>query len=240
MASNLTDKTPDISLIEELCLLAIDDNGVISPVTSDAAFGMSIVGACLVELCLRGRLDAELREIVPGAPPRAVVWVIDRSPVGEPALDYVLSEIAAADVTPVVDWTYRLVSAAPNLLGMALQRLQARGIIALQEKLILWVLKSRRYPVIDGRELREAKLRIVDILIGNSVPTPHDSVLIGLAQTSGVLAQFFSEGELRRLRPKIDEVSSLDIVAKEVDWAIGDEIRRRAQALALAAGAYIG
>lgn len=233
MSKKLTNKVPDISLIEEMCLLAIDDDGAIAPITGGVAFSMGIVGACLVELCLRGRLDAELRGTTPGAEPRAVIWVVDGSPVGEPALDHVLREVAGAEVRTVADWTNSLLPAASQLRDLALQRLQARGIIAAQEKRILWVLKARRYPIIEGRELREAKLRIVDVLIGDSVPTPHDSVLIGLALIAGLLGYVFSPEELRRMNSRIDEVSSLDIVARAVEAAIREEIQRRAQFMPL-------
>ena len=231
MSTRLTDKLPDITLIEELCLLAIDDDGAILPITADVTFSMGIIGACLVELCLRGRLDAELKEVVPGDAPEAVVWVIDPTPVGEPALDYVLREFAAGEVKPVAHCTSGLLPAAQQIRALALEKLQARGIIAAHDKRILWVLKARRYPIIEGRELREAKLRIVDVLIGNSVPAPHDSVLIGLALISGLLRHVFSQEELRRMQGRIDEVSSLDIVARAVESAISEEIQRRAQVL---------
>jgi Golgi phosphoprotein 3 len=231
VTKRLTDKVPDITLVEELCLLAIDDDGAIAPITADVTFSMGLVGACLVELCLRGRLDAELRVLAPGEPPQAVVWAIDSKPTGEPALDYVLREVAAGEVAPVAHWTSGLLPAAQQLRALALERLQVRGVIAAQDKRVLWVLKSRRYPIIEGRELREAKLRIVDVLIGNSVPTPHDSVLIGLALIAGLLRHVFSAEELRRMTDRIDEVSSLDIVARAVEVAISDEIQRRAQVL---------
>jgi Golgi phosphoprotein 3 len=233
VTKNASAAEPTISLIEELCLLAIGDDGAVAPVTSDLEFGMGIIGSCLVELCLRGRLDAELRETTEGEPPQAVVWVTDSNPVGEPALDRVLLAISRGPVQSVETWAKELLPIAPELLRMALARLETRGVIAAKDERIFWVLKSRRYPVIEGRELREAKLRIVDVLIGGSFPSPHDSVLIGLALISHVLSHIFSDEELRRLEPRINEVSSLDIVARAVEVAISDEIQRRVQAFPL-------
>jgi golgi phosphoprotein 3 len=92
-------------------------------------------------------------------------------------------------------------------VDLAMDRLQSRGIIEEREASFLWVLKSRRYPVIDGKELQEAKLRITEVLLGGQEPTRHDSVLIGLASISGLLAGFLSGAELRRLEGRIAEVS---------------------------------
>ena len=49
-----TPDLPGISLVEELCLLAIEDDGSVASTAGEPAFGMGVVGACLVELCIRG------------------------------------------------------------------------------------------------------------------------------------------------------------------------------------------
>ena len=64
------------------------DNGVMAFGSAGApAFGMGVVGACLVELCLRGRLDADVRPGEGDAGPQAVLMTIAKTPTGEPALD---------------------------------------------------------------------------------------------------------------------------------------------------------
>ena len=91
-------------------------------------FGMGIIGSCLVELCLRGRLDAELRETTEGEPPQAVVWVTDSNPVGEPALDVTRrgGGVAGEDVAEVA-----VVEFAPKQEGrnmtMVLGPVKAKG-----------------------------------------------------------------------------------------------------------------
>ena len=224
---------PGISLVEELCLLAIEDDGSVASTAGEPAFGMGVVGACLVELCIRGRLDADLRAREDGTP-EAVLHVISGAPLGEPALDAVLAEVAAGPERSVIEWTRQVFPRAGELVRMALERLQSRGVIEAKEARFLWVLKSRRYPVLEGRELQEAKLRITDVLLGGAIPSPHDSVLIGLASISGLLRGFLSSSELRRLEDRIAEVGSLDLVARGVEEAIEEEVALRARAMMIA------
>lgn len=225
---------PGISLVEELCLLAIEDDGSVASTAGEPAFGMGVVGACLVELCIRGRLDADVRAGEGDAVPQTILMTIAKTPTGEPALDAVLAEVTAGPERSAVEWTRQLFPRAGELVQMALERLQSRGVIEAKEARFMWVLKSRRYPVIEGRELQEAKLRITDVLLGGTIPSPHDSVLIGLASISGLLRGFLSSSELRRLEDRIAEVGSLDLVARGVEEAIEEEVALRARAMMIA------
>jgi hypothetical protein len=230
---NMSD-TPEllgISLVEELCLLAIEDDGSVASTAGEPAFGMGVVGACLVELCLRGRLDADVQPAEGDSGPRTMLIVVSPEPTAEPALDEVLTTVAAGPQQSVVDWTRALFPHAGTLVRLALERLQSRGIIESRESRFLWVLKSRKYPVIEGRELQEAKLRISAVLLGDAIPSPSDSVLIGLASISGLLRGFLSGSELRRLEERILEVGSLDLVARGVERAIEEEVAFRARAM---------
>ncbi len=220
-----------ISLVEELCLLAIEDDGSVASTAGEPAFGMGVVGACLVELCIRGRLDADVRPGEGDAGPQTILMTLSQEPTGEPALDAALAYVAAGPVRSAAEWTHQLFPQAGELVRKALERLQTRGVIEAREARFMWVLKTRRYPVLEGRELQEAKLRITEVLMGGTIPTPHDSVLIGLASISGLLRGFLSSAELGRLQRRIDEVGSLDLVARGVEDAIHEEIELRARGM---------
>jgi golgi phosphoprotein 3 len=222
---------PPVSLVEELCLLAIEDDGSVASTAGEPAFGMGVVGACLVELSIRRRLDTDIQPGDAESGPLTIIHVISAEPTGEPALDEVLAAVVAGPERSVVEWTRAIFPGAGGLVQRALDRLQSRGVIEVREARFLWVLKSRRYPVIEGRELQEAKLRITAVLLGDAIPTPHDSVLIGLASISGLLRGFLSAAELRRLEERIAEVGSLDLVARSVERAIEEEVAFRARAM---------
>jgi hypothetical protein len=233
MTMNLssTPEVPRISLVEELCLLAIEDDGSVSSTAGEPAFGMGVVGACLVELSLRGRLDADVQPGTDETGPQTMLIVVATEPTGEPTLDDVLAKVGTGPAQSVVEWTRALFPHAGSLVQQALERLQVRGIIESREARFLWVLKSRKYPVIEGKELQEAKLRISGVLLGDAIPTPSDSVLIGLASISGLLRGIFSSAELRRLEERILEVGSLDLIARGVERAIEEEVAFRARAM---------
>ena len=212
-----------ISLAEELALLAIEDDGAVAYTAGQAGFGMALLGACLVDLNAQGRLDADL----------TVVHILSRAPTGDPMLDLVLGEMGGETLLSVEQWVLQLAPQVPKLVQLALGALVKRGILAQKESRFLWVLKERRYPVMDGREQKEAKLRIMSTLLGDDVPTPHDTVLVGLARAGGLLEGFLSAQEIHRLESRIGEVGGIDLVVKGVEAAIREDQAARARAMML-------
>ncbi len=210
-----------VSLVEELVLLAIEDDGSVAFTAGAPAFGMALVGACLVELNQLGRIDADLTSI----------QVLSAEPTGNAALDLVLGEVAAEKDESIEKCVQRLYGRAPEIVRFALASLSGRGILEQRESRFLWVLKSRRYPVKYGREQKEAKLRIVGTLLGEDLPTPHDSVLIGLARAGGLLQGFLSGAEIERLEGQLDKFGGLDLIAKGVESAIRSESVALARAI---------
>ena len=162
------------SLVEELVLLAIEDDGGIAPAAGQPGFGMALLGACLVELGNAGRIDVDL----------AAVLVLDTTPTGHAALDGVLKTIATGEAAPVAQWILRLSADAATVVRQTLDGVISRRVLRFEEARYLWVLKERRYPLRDGREQQDAKLRIMETLLGEQLPTPHDSVLLGLARAA--------------------------------------------------------
>lgn len=202
-----------VNLIEELVLLTIDDDGSVAFTAGGSGFRMSAIGACLVELNNAGRIDADLD----------AVHVLSAEPVGHAAIDRVLEMVAAGPEKPISQWVRQLAAMSGEIVRLALGSLAQRGILTQQESRFLWVLKSRRYPLIDGAEQKEAKLRILSTLLGDDLPTPHDTVLLGLARVGGVLEGFLSTAEIARLDDRIEQIGGIDLIAKGVEAALRDE-----------------
>ncbi len=208
-----------VTLLQELVLLAIEDDGNVAFTAGSPGFAMSVIGACLVELNQRGRIDADLDTLT----------VLSTEPTGDASLDLVLRELAKGPAHSVAEWAPRLIANANLIVKQAIDSLTKAGILEAREARFLWVLKSRRYPVIDGREQKEAKLRIVSTLLGNDLPTPHDTVLIALAQAGGLLEAFLSDAEVTRLQGRIDEVGGIDLIVRGIEAAIRKEQADRAR-----------
>jgi hypothetical protein len=91
-----------------------------------------------------------------------------------------------------------------------------KGIIKLVEKKILWVFETRRYPVIDDADEKEVKLRIINLLLSDEIPTPRDVVLICLADTCELFPIILNAREAERLAPRIAQIRRLDLIGLAV------------------------
>lgn len=209
-----------INLVEELVLLTIQDDGRVSYSAGSPGFRVSAIGACLFELNEAGRIDVDLEK----------VSVLSTEPTSHPALDLVLKTVAAGPVLTAVQWIQGLQSDSDAILKAVLRSIADRGVLEQKESRFLWVLKSRRYPIIDGKEQTEAKLRVVNLLMGDELPSPHDSVLIGFAAAGGLLQGFLSAREVDRLQERIRAIGNLDLIAAAVKQAILEEAEALARA----------
>ncbi|MCX8521402.1 MAG: GPP34 family phosphoprotein [Rhodoferax sp.] len=215
-----------ITLTEELLLLTIEDDGKVSHTAGGSEFGTALLGAALIDLMQLERLDLDLQAI----------RRMSTQPTGQPHLDWVLERVAArglgADVPTPMQWLGSLGQDCAALVRLTLDRLVQRGILTVQNKRVLWVANSRRYPIIQGQQLQEAKLRILSVLLGNeTLPSPHDTALIGLARVGQVLEGFMSSAEIERLQDRLDAVGGYDLAVRCVESAIHNQQLNRAQAL---------
>ena len=69
-----------------------------------------------------------------------------------------------------------------------------------EEGRFLWVFRSRRYPIVDGKAEREVKLRIMGVLLSDEIPDPRDIAIIGLCDACGILDHMMAPRELAQAR----------------------------------------
>jgi len=197
----------EISLIEEFLLLTLEDSGGEFDSVPEISLSCSIAGAALMDLALRGRIDSDL----------GAVWATDTAPTGDEILDRVLAEVVAEPQRlDAKSWIARLSPGAPAMREEALSRLCARGILHQSEHSFLWVLKERRYPVVDGQRRPEAKRRILALLYSDDIPTPTDVALTALADTSFVFERILMPRELARVEPRIRQLARMDLIGGEI------------------------
>src|SRR5579875_3492101 len=191
-----------LTCAEELLLLAHDEKSGHFANLQDLLMNTAIAGAVLMDLALINRVDTDLKALV----------VLDRKATGEKLLDFALA--AVPDKTTTIDALDALRKHGASLMDMAIARLCERGILKKQEGRVLWVFESRRYPLIDGKELQEVKKRIADLLLSDEIPDPRDVVIISLAEACGLLRRVFSESELRSADKRIEQISRLDLIGQ--------------------------
>lgn len=200
-----------LTFVEEIALLALDDQtGALLPMPP-MALGYALAGALLCDLALLGRIDTDPQKLV----------VLDRTPTGDPLLDPALATIAAHPGTlPVSRWLGVLSEKAHALENAAFDRLVAREILRREQKKILWVFGVRRYPTIDNQERTEVRTRLSALILGDDLPDPRDAILISLLTASHLAEKFFAGPQFNARSARLATLAKMDLVGREVAASI--------------------
>ena len=201
-----------LRFVEEILLLLLrDDDGRFVAVPG-IALDNAIAGAVLMDLALENRIDTDPEHLI----------VTDPTPVGDSLLDPTLVAIARGEQRDALYWVAQTALRAGEIREEALSRLVEQGILEHHEGRFLWVFRSRRYPIIDGKAEREVKLRILGVLLSDEIPDPRDIVIIGLADACGILPELLPRGDYMKARERIDQVRKLDLIGQATSQAIHD------------------
>ena len=197
---------------EEIILLMLhDDNGKFAHVPS-WSMDRAMAGAVLMDLALENRIDTDPENLI----------LVDATPVGDSLLDPTLAEIEAGEQRDARYWVEHTAKKGEQIREEALSRLVDAGILERQEDRILWVFRSRRYPVVDGKVEREVKLRIMEVLLSDQIPAPRDVVIIALADACGIFRELLPKRELQQAADRIEQVRKLDLIGQAMAETIHD------------------
>ena len=203
---------------EELILLLLDkDTGALAPIP-DRSLRCALAGSVLMDLALENRIDT--------VPERLIL--LDSTPVGDGLLDPCLDSIArVAETRDTAYWIDRLAEPAhaARIRRGALDRLVERGIVERESGAGLHsvtrkVVRSRRYPLVDGEAEREVELRIMAVLFSDEVPAPRDVMLIALVNACGIFTRLLSPAEMAEVRDRLELICKLDLIGRRVYAAI--------------------
>ena len=197
---------------EEIILLLLhDDDGKFAHVPS-WSMDRALAGAVLMDLALENRIDTDPENLI----------LIDATPVGDSLLDPALAEIAAGDQRDAGYWVEQTATKAEEIREEALRRLVDVGILEQHDDRFLWVFRSRRYPLVDGKAEREVKLRIMGVLFSDEIPDPRDIVIIALADACGIFGELLSKREREQAAARIEQVRKLDLIGQAMAQTIHD------------------
>ena len=198
---------------EEIMLLLLDDEGERFLRVPDWSLRYALAGGVLMDLALEDRIDTDLEKLI----------LVDPAPLGDAILDPALADIASATGTRDARfWVEREANRADETREAAIESLVGRGILERREGRFLWVFRARRYPLLDGKAEREVKLRIMEVLFSDVVPTPRDVVIICLADACGIFTELLSKREVRQVLPRIEHIRRMDLIGRAVTAAISD------------------
>jgi len=200
-----------LTLAEELVLVALDDETGSLIQLPPLYFELALAAALVMELSLNGRIDSDPERL----------FVLSSAPTGNAILDEVLAEICSEpNAQSTKSWLSRLSEYGPALCERIIRSLVERGVLRLAEKRLLWVFKTRVYPPTSGLEEREVKSRVMALLNNDEIPDPRDALLIGLLRGTGILNLLLTHAELDRVRPRINQIVTLEQVSRELSEAL--------------------
>jgi len=214
-----------LTILEEFLLLALDDEAGHFYSLPQSTLDCACAGAVMMDLTLRRRIDNDLKNL----------FIIDTAPVDDNILDPVLQTMALAPVVQphsVTHWLRQLMAEGEALREQGLQRLVDRGILVRQDKKIMWMFGTRRYPMVDDTTVREVKWRILGVILRDEIPAPHDMMLTALAQACGLFRHILSPSQLDSTQTRIELVARMDLIGQ----AVAKSVTEIEAAIAMASG----
>lgn len=199
---------------EEILLLALDDKtGRLHPLP-ERALEFALAGAVLAELAFLDRLDTDATQMV----------IKNSEPMGDPVLDEALKCLPKDEPKLSIQKALaRVALKTDGLKKLLFEELARKGILKQQEQKFLWVMRERRYPMVDNREEREVRTRIREIVLTpGEIPDPRDVVLIGLMDACDLDAFVFTPAELDKSAERIKQICRMDFIVQGLARAIGE------------------
>ena len=209
-APEIPDRSHELTLVEELTLLALDDKTGKQLDLPLNALAYGLAGAIILELSLAGRIDTDPHRLT----------VINPAPTGDNLLDAWLNHFQSApQPKSVMFWLRELALRQEEIRQTTVDRLIRRGILRREERRLLWVFGVRRYPTIDGTERIEVRTRLGQLILGNNLPTPRDAILLSLIHGCRLSEHLFTGLDLKARKDRLETLANTDLVGREVSVA---------------------
>ena len=206
-----------LTISEEVLLLALDyDTGRISYALPGDDVRVALGGAVLMDLALAHRVDTDLRHL----------FVVNPEPVGKAFLDRVLHRIVADGGQRSLDhWVGALADDGEDVRKGIEDSLVERGVVARDMYDRLLVMGTHRVSAPDGSPYRDVRRRLAGVLMNEEIPDPRDAMIISLVETCALWRGLVDDSELARLRPRITQITNMDLIGHSVARVI-DKLKR--------------
>jgi Golgi phosphoprotein 3 len=200
-----------LSMLEEVVLLAVDEETGDLRSTREHGTAYALVGALFFDLALARKIDTDTEKI----------HVIDTTPTGDPILDRILADLAGrTNLRTVRDWIEEIYLRRRDLEGEALESLMARGILRHERSKRLWLIDVERFPLVNSRPQQHVRLRLAEAIRNDRIPDTRDIMLVSLARQCGLLGFVLSEAELEHRSGWIERLCGVETISRKVSEAI--------------------
>jgi len=192
-----TDITVELTFLEKIVLLALDDKGWFGPSEHKIKFGLA--GAILFELTQRKRI--ELRD--------GDIYVIDQTPTDVIVLDRVLNLITSSKkVRGLRIWIQRIVYKKLMLRKALLKDLLQKKVIRKEDYSLMFVFYQTKFPLVNVELKRSIQEDIYERVVGGKMLLDYDLMMLVVMNNCKMVRRNFG-GFLQylKLRGKINEVT---------------------------------
>ena len=204
-----------LNLLEELLLLALDDEKgkIISSSSLALPYGLS--GAILLEFSLAGKILVEDKRLI----------IIDNTLTGNEILDKALDIIDSSPKQKSVKyWVSKLERKMKGLKRDILSQLIKRGILTETENRFLWVIPTKRYPTNNPEPENQVRKRIKAIVLDGEASDERSELLISLINSCSLVNEIFCKDERKVAKKRIKEIVESEKVGESITDTINEII----------------
>ena len=205
--------TTDLSLAEQLLLVALDDEKGADTANWGSGVEAGLAGALLLELTAAGCVTIEDGKLVAAAcdPPD--------DPLAANAL-----EIIGADEKrrSVKDWVGRLPKRLSPLREQVADRLVERGVLEERRRRRLGLFETTRYPERDPEPERRLRAALTEVLVTGREPTVREAMLVSLLHAYDLVKRVVPRDDRRAARRRAKEIAKGDAIGAAVGSVVNE------------------
>jgi len=197
-----------LTIPEELFLLTVNEKtGRKAPIKS-TKFDVLLSAAILMELALRNRIDTDLNYLIPDHPEFTGIPLLDQ------AMEIILANPTQEKITY---WLLKLAEKAPRFRATLVSGLIGKGLLRMDQERVFLGFTSKKYPIpVQDKEIFEVKTRVRKLVTSSELPDFRDVVIISVAWYGGLLNLIFSEEEINKYQPRIEQLAKMDLIGQAV------------------------
>ena len=221
-----------LSLMEELLLLALEDDKGTVPSSVQTALPYGLAAAGLSDLLLAGRLTTAEKQ---------KVSVVDGTATGDDLLDEMLAKISQSrKQKSLKDWVSSFGGGGIKKSQQRLEdRLIAKGILRLEEGRFLSIFPWHHYPTIDGGPEAEARESLHGVLLGGAIPEPRTAILVSLVAACNLVDKLVTKEERKLAKQRAKEIGKGEYAGQAVSKAVEEVAAATAAMIAAVAAASV-
>ena len=202
----------ELSFHEKYVLLTINDEK--GNVVYGYAKTLGFAGAILMELS-----NLELIELVD----KKVILKKDYST--DPILHEALQLIANKKKPPKVQSALQLISSKMHKkFDVVIEDLIGKGILAMEEKKVLWVFNVKHYPTQNAEPENQIKSALRGIVLYGNHPELENLQLLSMIDSVDLYKEVFTKEEMKKAKKKTKELIKGNAIGSDVQQIIQQEI----------------